>query len=307
MTELLLSRFRRKYFPGKDAVAIVPVMSYTQMLSLAELLYLILCGKTVPREQLILENQLGKEFQRSMDKELDILALNTEKQRQEEVNIHHSNSEEMDILRCVETGRGRDAIALSMRIDQTIGRLSSNEEIHSMKAAVASISLCARAAIKGGVSPNRAYRISDFYICRLDECANVYSITECRNHAIWDLSEAVRKHQERHHTSYVEKCKDYIQKHYREKVTLKSTAEELGISRAYLSKIFMQWEGIPFQQYLSEFRMGKAAQMLQYGEEEIADISDQLHFSSPSYFSRVFKEHYHMTPKQYRNRYRTVE
>lgn len=132
-------------------------------------------------------------------------------------------------------------------------------------------------------------------------------MTECRNRAVWELAEAVRQHLEGHHTSYVEKCKDFIHKHYWEKITLRTAASFLGISPEYLSRLFVQWEGISFQHYLSEFRLEKAALLLRYSTDDIISISEQVHFSSSSYFCKAFKRQYHMTPKQYRNVYQALE
>ena len=302
-----LSRFKKKYtIPAASSLQIC-VIQYTQIISLALHLYLLFHGESFSREKLLEENQLGNEYQRDLQDEQTLLDLSADKALQEKSFVHHSYNEERQILKAVENGLGRDAIALCMQTDQSIGRLSSNSSVHTMKAVVVSISLCTRAAIRSGIHPDRAYRISDFYIRKLDECADIHSMTECRNRAVWELAEAVRQHLEGHHTSYVEKCKDFIHKHYWEKITLRTAASFLGISPEYLSRLFVQWEGISFQHYLSEFRLEKAALLLRYSTDDIISISEQVHFSSSSYFCKAFKRQYHMTPKQYRNVYQALE
>ena len=47
--------------------------------------------------------------------------------------------------------------------------------------------------------------------------------------------------------------------------------------------------------------------LLKYSEASLTEISEYLCFSSQSHFGKVFKVHKNMTPKQYRDYYKSPE
>ena len=51
--------------------------------------------------------------------------------------------------------------------------------------------------------------------------------------------------------------------------------------------------------FLRSYRLRKAAEMLHEGSLSLTEISDSTGFSSYSYFSKSFKKHYGVTPKEY--------
>lgn len=295
-----IARAAKKYGYSDAEKFPLCVMSYTQLMSFTETVSYILTGMDFPREQLIRENHLGSELQRSMEEELSVYSLKIDEQRSDQVFIHHSYEEEQKLLHAVRDGASQNAIAMSMILDQTTGRLSASEKQHWIKSAVASITLCTRAAISGGISPETAYRISDFYIRKLDEYRDIHALIECRNHAVWDLTEEVRKNLEKGHADYAELCRDYVRKHYMEKIRFGDIAAELQVSEGHLSRTFAREEGRTFKQFLLDYRLEKAAELLRFSRKDLVQISEQLQFSSAAYFGRAFKERYGVTPRQYR-------
>ena len=74
----------------------------------------------------------------------------------------------------------------------------------------------------------------------------------------------------------------------------------VGLERTYLYRIFVRKEGVSLQEYLAEFRLQKAAQMLRGSTIPIGEISTSVGFQDPSYFYKVFTGKYACTPKKYR-------
>ncbi len=82
-------------------------------------------------------------------------------------------------------------------------------------------------------------------------------------------------------------------------ITIDYLAKDLGFSRAsFYRKIKGLMDMTPID-FLRNFRLKKAAEMIQEGSFSLSDISDKTGFSSYSYFSKSFKKHYGMTPKKY--------
>lgn len=94
---------------------------------------------------------------------------------------------------------------------------------------------------------------------------------------------------------------DYIDKHYKDVLSLDSVAEVFGISPVYLSAWFKKNAGINFSQYITKVRMEEARKILL--EEEcikVSDVAELVGISSISTFIRQFKNYYGCSPDQYR-------
>jgi len=81
-------------------------------------------------------------------------------------------------------------------------------------------------------------------------------------------------------------------------------AQEMGMARTKLfSKIKAITGQTPFD-FISTVRLKKAAVMLKYNPElNISEISERLGFNTPRYFSKCFKDKYHVIPLSYRKNY----
>ena len=55
-----------------------------------------------------------------------------------------------------------------------------------------------------------------------------------------------------------------------------------------------------FTEYLNSYRLAKAEQLLSATDKSIVEISEELGFSTPSYFIQQFKSKKGVSPKQYR-------
>lgn len=93
----------------------------------------------------------------------------------------------------------------------------------------------------------------------------------------------------------------YIHQHYgEEELTLSAVANMYHYNAAYLSDLFRKMTGSTFSDYLLKIRMENASRLLQDGGLKIADVAQLAGFSSPAYFSNVFKGYYGMGPNEYR-------
>ncbi|WP_034040448.1 two-component regulator propeller domain-containing protein [Wocania ichthyoenteri] len=84
------------------------------------------------------------------------------------------------------------------------------------------------------------------------------------------------------------------------KLNLKFLTDKMFISRASLSLKVKALTGISTMDYVTQMRIEKATNLLLYSEENITEIAIDLGFSSPRYFSKVFKEKKDMTPTEFR-------
>lgn len=163
------------------------------------------------------------------------------------------------------------------------------------------ISLCTRAAIQGGLSPEAAYSLGDGYIQEATACK---SISELRNlgHAMYeDFILRVRKARTSPElSSQIRACRDYIELHLEEDLPLELLAERAGYAPFYLSRKFKQEMNCTVGEYIRFARVERAKGLLQYSGESIHAIAARLRFCSSSYFAQTFQQVTGLTPRQWR-------
>jgi AraC-like DNA-binding protein len=98
----------------------------------------------------------------------------------------------------------------------------------------------------------------------------------------------------------VEKAIELIHSNYKEQLTLEYVSELTGYSKSNFCKIFKKVVGEGFHQSLNRHRAECAAGLLTVSNMSVADISEEVGFSEPKAFCRVFKAIYGITPGQYR-------
>ena len=92
----------------------------------------------------------------------------------------------------------------------------------------------------------------------------------------------------------------YIDEHYTADIVLADVAAASNISSSRLSGLFKKEIGSSVMAYRNELRLVKAAQLLLHSNLRIADIGDRVGYSEQAFFSRIFRKHLGMSPRQYR-------
>lgn len=101
-------------------------------------------------------------------------------------------------------------------------------------------------------------------------------------------------------SDYVASAVSFIHRHYAENISQTMVANEIGISPAYLSKLFKDNLNIGFMEYLNNYRLEKAKKLLEQQNLSNKTIAQLCGFHEDAYFSKVFKKCIKMTPKEYR-------
>lgn len=92
----------------------------------------------------------------------------------------------------------------------------------------------------------------------------------------------------------------YVEEHYGERISIEDAAAVCYYSPSHFMKYFKQYMGIPFVQYLNDYRLARAWARLEETEESVTNIAQSCGFENLSYFNRMFKRRYGMTPGQMR-------
>lgn len=97
--------------------------------------------------------------------------------------------------------------------------------------------------------------------------------------------------------------KDYISKNYmRETLSVKDISTHVFLSASYVCTFFKSETGQTLNQYLTEYRMERAKQLLGDSRYKIAEISSKVGYSDGNYFGKSFKKYSGLSPSEYREK-----
>ena len=104
------------------------------------------------------------------------------------------------------------------------------------------------------------------------------------------------------HDSKMKKALRYIDAHLSDDLRLEDVASHVYLSPYYFSKLFKKYQGIGFNAWVNQQRMASARELLCHSDWSIASIARNLGFSQTSYFCKVFRQTYQVTPQAYRQK-----
>jgi len=94
----------------------------------------------------------------------------------------------------------------------------------------------------------------------------------------------------------------YMEQHYPEKLSIKEMAEACGFSQSHFMKFFKTTIGMPFTVFLNDYRLTMASRLLLSSEDTILTVAADTGFENLSYFNRMFKQKFGITPREFRQR-----
>ena len=276
---------------------------------LEDILFLnhMITGVESTTEQIIETNCLNHDHTGKVQKHFnDILFENHEN------NVHHNPyDQEMREFGSIENG---DLIQLEKSLqedyDGTIGTLAKDPLRNLKNLGIVLVTLASRAAIRGGLSPEISFSLSDSYIQQIEECKDLALVAPLAHKAEFQYAEMVHEIKEKQKgilkkqkNTRINKCKDFIFSHLHDRITLEDLAAEADCNPNYLSQLFKECEGISISGYILQEKINRAKNLLIYSDYSYIEIATYLGFSSQSHLGTQFKKHTGYTLRQYREIY----
>lgn len=100
---------------------------------------------------------------------------------------------------------------------------------------------------------------------------------------------------------YVNRARQYIAERFSYPITVEDVALYTGVSRSYLFRLFRSQMKQSPKEYLLEYRIRQACQLLRRTDLPVGSIAHSVGFEDHLYFSRVFKKYKSCTPSEYRS------
>lgn len=95
----------------------------------------------------------------------------------------------------------------------------------------------------------------------------------------------------------------YIQEHIAEELLVEDIARIVHISPRHLNRLFQGNYGMPVSEFVTRQRMELAGSLLRDHYASVSQVSERVGYSNYSYFIKLFKKHYGITPGEYQKRY----
>ena len=276
---------RRDFLTLLEALPVIPI---TRVLEYGMMLHYCICTQKISAS--------------------DILYADTMPQSQSEyhpdvpVDVHGTWMMEQQMMKMMEEGNPEYMnYAARMASVGNLGNIGGGDTLRELKNyTIIHTALCMRAAIRGGLSPEIAYKLSDQYINGIEVSHNISEIAELNTAMQKDYVTRVHRCRTSDSSSQIRNCCEYIQLHLNEKITLCQLAEWTGYSETYLSKKFKAETGKTISEYILSLRIEQAKDLLISSSTPIQEICETLGFASQSYFGEQFRKATGMTPGEYR-------
>ena len=103
--------------------------------------------------------------------------------------------------------------------------------------------------------------------------------------------------------NFAQRVMSYISENYSLPITSSTVATSLYMNNSYFCRRFKKAFGCRFSDYLQAYRLEKSRLSLANSSDSITDIAFRTGFSGCSYFSKIFKEHFEISPLAYRKKH----
>lgn len=98
----------------------------------------------------------------------------------------------------------------------------------------------------------------------------------------------------------IRQVKDYVKDYHQRDISLSDAAQVVYLSPGYLSILFKKETGENFSKYLTDYRLRRASYLLKHSNMKVNDIAGAVGIDNHSYFAKLFKSKFGVSPLQYR-------
>lgn len=218
---------------------------------------------------------------------------------------HYSREEEHKVLMALLQGNqllfdGNDSDDIKLA-DKAITEFPlAAQPLRALKnSLICFVAIICRYAADLGADDAKCYALSDYYINEIEACADMNNWSAILEEITRHYKDLVRTGREKRYSMQVSRAIRYINQHLYGVCRLQDVAKEIKLHSGYLSSLFKAETGVSFTEYIRNIKMDEARNLLLNGEYSISEIAEMLGYQSLSYFSKVFRQVYGCSPREY--------
>ena len=166
------------------------------------------------------------------------------------------------------------------------------------------LTLCSRACISGGLSPEIGYDLNDYYAQKIEYCKSMTDANKLCAEMLEDYVSRVQELKKNPSVSnLIRNACEYIKSHLSEEISIQELAKRTGYTEYYFSHKFKKELGCSVNEYILNVKIEQAKLLLAGTTDSIQSISDNLAFSNRSYFYTCFQKVTGMSPTEFRKQH----
>lgn len=280
----------------------IPIMNYRHFVSSVAIALKLCTGLNAHLEDIVLYNATSEKF------DPDATLIKKVFDRWGGDILHTAYDFEQSLQATVEAG---DVARLKSIVLQPltgrVGQMSSDILQQEKFTFVSATTMISRAAVRGGMSYETACSLADIYCQQMDSMQRIQDITTLIYQMSVDFCQKVNEsHAKPGLSKPVRDGINYISTHLHEHICIDDISIQTGFCNKTISQKFLSETGYAIPDYVHQEKMREAAQLLKFSTHSISQISSYFHYSSQSYFTRIFREIHGMTPNQYRKQFQRI-
>ena len=208
---------------------------------------------------------------------------------------------ENELMQIVSRGQVHRAERLSSAFAPSVLESRATDPVRNIKNyCIIGNTLMRKAAEHGGVHPVYLDATSSDFASRIEQISTITVGQEMFMDMVQTYCRLVRKHTAQHFSPPVERAILLIEADLSQDLRLHTLSAALRISAGYLSALFRQETGKTVTEYVNEKRMSHGAHLLRNSSLQVQTVAQYCGISDVNYFSKLFKRHYGVTPREYR-------
>lgn len=160
--------------------------------------------------------------------------------------------------------------------------------------------LMRKGAEVGNVHPFYIHGVSSDFARRIEQSKSTEEIMKLWDEMLYSYCRLVKTHTAKGYSPLVQNVIMQVDADLSADLTLKTMAEKFNINASYLSSLFKKDTGMTLTEYVCKKRVERAKYYLETTSHQIQQISHDCGILDVNYFTKIFKKHTGITPKQYR-------
>ena len=108
-------------------------------------------------------------------------------------------------------------------------------------------------------------------------------------------------------TNDIKAILEYIKINYMNPISIKDLANVVNFSEHYFMRFFKKYIGMTCVDYINEYRLNIATNLLETTDMSIMEIAVKVGVNNISYFNKIFKKKFNLTPKEYRKNLKNIK
>lgn len=166
---------------------------------------------------------------------------------------------------------------------------------------VTQLTLISRVAIRKGIDQEIVGKAINKYLNKIIQTNDINKINQLFNDMILCFTYLI-KEVNSNDSPLINKINSFINTNITKNITVNDIAEQLYISRPYISAYFKKQTGENLSNYIYKCKINYSKNLLDLSNRSLREISQFLGFSSTSHFSSTFKKYTNMTPNEYKQK-----